>query len=481
MQSDTQEDKKTEIDAEISENETDKQEQYKKDDNINNQTGHNVKNKRGSSILRGILILLIILLGLWLIGGMPKISRILPYGKLQPTPTGKVNLSTNPNDQPIQVPSSAQAEDDAVTQVVEKSSPAVVSIIISKDVPKLQNYYFNPFGDVGPMPGGGPSLFDQFFGQNQPQPQPQQPGSGGTVKQEIGGGSGFVVSADGLVVTNKHVVSDMTADYTVLTNDGREYDAKVLGRDRTNDVAVLKVDPSKPQKGNGVNQMDTLPLGDSSQVKIGQTVIAIGNALGEFTNTVSKGIVSGLRRNITAGGFSGSEQLDQLIQTDAAINEGNSGGPLLNLKGEVVGINVAMAQGAQNIGFALPIDTVKNSIQSVQKNGKIVQPYLGVRYLGINQALQQQNNLPFDYGILVSKGQNPTDLAVIPGSPADKAGIVENDIILEVNGTKIDDKSSLARMISGFTVGQSIDLKIWHKGETKTISVKLEEAPASQQ
>lgn len=448
--------------------------------------------KRGSSLLRGVLIVMIIILGVWLIGGMPRISKILPFGQKSPGPAKELNLGNGPNPQPLQVPASAQAEEDAVTQVVEKTSPAVVSIIITKDIPKIQNFNFNPFGNSDPFSGGGSSLFDQFFGppspgatdgrggQNQPQPsQPQQPGSGGTVKQEIGGGTGFVVSADGLIVTNKHVVADSTADYTVLTNDGREYPAKVLGRDRTNDVAVIKIDPNNPTKGKGVSQMDTLPLGDSSQLKIGQTVIAIGNALGEFTNTVSKGIVSGLRRNIVAGGFSGSEQLDQLIQTDAAINEGNSGGPLLNLKGEVIGINVAIAQGAQNIGFALPINTVKNTVESVQKNGKIVQPFLGVRYVAVNTALKEQNNLPFDYGVLVSRGQNPGDLAVMPGSPADKAGIIENDIILEANGTKIDENNSLAKAISGMQVGQEITLKVWSKGESKTIKVTLQEAPGN--
>lgn len=429
--------------------------------------------KKATALLRGVMILLIIILGIWLIGGMPRFSKILPLGQKSPSLPSDLNLKSGPNAEPLQVPGSAQAEEDAVTQVADKSSPAVVSIIITKDVPKLQNFYFDPFSNGS---GSGSSLFDQFFGQSQPQ---AQPGTGGTVKQEIGGGTGFVVSGDGLVVTNKHVVADTAADYTVLTNDGREYNAKVLGRDRTNDVAVIKVDPVKPIKGQGVDNMATLPLGESGQLKTGQTVIAIGNALGEFTNTVSKGIVSGLRRNITAGGLGGSEQLDQLIQTDAAINEGNSGGPLLNLRGEVIGINVAIAQGAQNIGFALPIDTVKNTIESVQKNGKIVQPYLGVRYVVINPAMKQQNSLPFDYGVLVARGQNPGDLAVLPGSPADKAGIMENDIVLEINGIKIDDSNSLTKMISDFQVGQEITLKVWSKGDAKTVKATLAEAPGS--
>jgi len=432
--------------------------------------------KRGSMLLKTVILILVLVLGLGLIGRGNKISQWWPYftGKTpSPAPANNLNISAPKSD--LQVPEGALAEEAAVEQVADQASKAVVSIIITKDVPKIQNFNFDPFGDNSQDPS---SLFDQFFGQ-QPS-QPQQP-SGGTVKQEIGGGSGFVVSEDGLIVTNKHVVADTAADYTVLTNDGREYDAKVLGRDRTNDVAVLKVDPGKPTKGDGVDKMDTLPLGDSSQIKVGQTVVAIGNALGEFTNTVSKGIVSGLRRNITAGGYNGSEQLDQLIQTDAAINEGNSGGPLLDLKGEVVGINVAIAQGAQNIGFALPIDTVKNAIQSVETTGKISQPYLGVRYQLINKAIQQSNNLSYDYGALVLRGQGPTQLAVLPGSPADKAGIQENDIILEINGTKIDENNSLAKIIGGQKVGSVLELKVWRKGQVNTVKVTLEEAPGNVQ
>jgi serine protease Do len=441
--------------------------------------------KRGSTLLRAVLLILVLVLAFGLIGRGNKISQWWPYitGKSSNPLSTPSNIGINSRPSELQVPVGAQAEEDAVVQVADQASKAVVSIIITKDVPKIQNNFFDPFGGSGQDPS---SLFDQFFGgQSQlpqmPPQQQQQPGNGGTVKQEIGGGSGFVVSEDGLIVTNKHVVADPSADYTVLTNDGREYDAKVLGRDRTNDVAVIKIDPSKPTKGNGVDKMDTLPLGNSGQIKVGQTVVAIGNALGEFTNTVSKGIVSGLRRNITAGGLGGSEQLDQLIQTDAAINEGNSGGPLLNLKGEVIGINVAIAQGAQNIGFALPIDTVKNTIQSVEKNGKISQPYLGVRYQLLNKAIQQNSNLPFDYGAMVLRGQDPTQLAVIPGSPADKAGIQENDIILEANGAKIDDKNPLAKIIGGMKVGDSIDLKVWHKGNTNNVKVALSEAPNNTQ
>ena len=340
-------------------------------------------------------------------------------------------------------------EESAVIQAVKKGSPAVVSIIISREVVQRPDFFSDPFFD----PFG-------FGGQNQNQGQSQ--------RQEVGAGSGFIVSADGMVVTNKHVVSDQSADYTVMTNDGKKYVAKVQAVDPINDVAILKID---------ANNLPVLELGDSANLDIGQTVIAIGNSLGEFRNTVSKGVISGLKRDVTAGsGFRGqSELLSQVIQTDAAINPGNSGGPLLDIRGKVIGVNVAMAQGAENIGFALPIDIVKKGLASVKKIGRITQPYIGVRYLPVDQQIQKDNNLPFEYGALVVRGQQVTDFAVIPGSPADKAGIVENDIILEINNTKIDADHPLASLLSQFAVGDQLTLKIWSKGETKDVQMTLEE------
>ncbi len=349
-------------------------------------------------------------------------------------------------------------EESAVIKAVDKASPSVVSIIISKDVSKIQNSFADPFG-LDPF-------FDPF-GSGNNNSQNSQGGQGGTQQQEIGGGSGFIISSDGLVATNKHVVSDESASYTVMTNDGKKFDAKVLAIDPVNDVAILKIDAAN---------LPVLDLGDSANLKIGQTVIAIGNSLGEFRNTVSKGIISGLKRNVTAGsGLGDSENLSEVIQTDAAINPGNSGGPLLDINGKVIGVNVAMAEGAQNVGFALPIDIVKKDIDSVKNQGKIVQPYIGVHYIPVTSDLQKQNNLPHDYGALVLRGQQITDFAVVPGSPADKAGIVENDIILELNNTKIDTEHQLSDQIAKFSVGDTVTLKIWHKGDEKTVQVKLEE------
>jgi S1-C subfamily serine protease len=338
---------------------------------------------------------------------------------------------------------------------VQKSTPAVVSVIVSKNVPQAQDFFSNPFG------------FPDFFGTPPGQNPGGSNGQNGSQLQQIGGGSGFFITGDGLIVTNKHVVEDTAAEYSVLTNDGKEHKATILARDPVNDIAVIKIDGT---------DYPTLSLGDSDGLKIGQTVIAIGNSLGEFTNTVSRGIVSGLKRSVTAsGGFGQSETLTNIIQTDAAINPGNSGGPLLDINGNVIGVNVAVAQGAQNIGFALPSNQIAKVVNQVKTTGKISTPYIGVRYVPIDSAIQQENNLPYDYGVLVSRGQKITDFAVIPGSPADKAGIVENDIILEVNGTKIDSNNGLADLIAKYNVGDTVTLKIWDKGAEKTVQVTLAE------
>ncbi len=354
-------------------------------------------------------------------------------------------------------------DDSAIIDVVEKSSPAVVSIVISKDIPKMQQFFSNPY-NFPDFFGQGFDSFDSFGSRGNGE---QAEDNGITQKQKIGGGSGFIITADGMIVTNRHVVSDTAADYTVITNDGKEYSAKVLALDPVNDMAVIKID--------GQNY-PTLNLGDSDSLKIGQTVVAIGNSLGEFSNTVSRGIVSGLKRNLTASGGRGeSERLSNIIQTDAAINPGNSGGPLLNINGDVIGINVAMAQGAQNIGFAIPANQIRKVVEQVKETGKIIAPYLGVRYVPIDDKIKQIINSAYDYGVLVVRGNTVTDFAVIPGSPADKAGIVENDVILEINGTKLDEDNSLSDLISKSSVGDTIKLKIWHRGEIKEIQVKLTE------
>jgi serine protease Do len=309
-----------------------------------------------------------------------------------------------------------------------------------------------------------PPEFRDFFGRGF---EFSTPCEKGTEKKEIGGGTGFVVSEDGLILTNKHVVFDTKAEYTVLTNDGKKYDAKVLARDPAQDLAVIKINASglRPVK-----------LGDSDTIKLGQTAIAIGNSLGEFRNTVSVGVISGLQRTITAGGAGfGSETIQGVIQTDAAINPGNSGGPLLNLKGEVIGINTAIVSGAQNIGFAIPINQAKRDIESVKKTGSIKAPYLGVRYLMVTEEMAKKQNLGASYGALVrGTADGP---GVIPDSPAAKAGVLAEDIILEVDGVRVDADHPLGNLIQKYSIGDTITLKVLRGKETLTLKATLEERP----
>ncbi|MDP2789949.1 MAG: trypsin-like peptidase domain-containing protein [bacterium] len=337
-------------------------------------------------------------------------------------------------------------EESATIDVVEKVQKSVVSIIITKDLSKIYN-----------QSGAGLSPFDLFFGNG------QQPSEG---TKELGGGSGFILSADGYIMTNKHVVDDAQADYTVLTNDAKSYSAKVIATDPVNDLAVLKID---------AKDLPAIEFGNSEDLQIGQTVIAIGNALGEYRNTVTKGVVSGLARRITAGDGQSSETLENAIQTDAAINPGNSGGPLLNLAGQVIGVNVAVSQQGQLIGFAIPANQANTVFESVKKTGRIVRPYLGVRYIPITKALKDQNKLSVDYGVLIQRGTTKDELAIIPGGPADKAGLQENDIILEINGVKLDTEHSLAGEIQKRAPGDTITLKVLSKGQEKTVTATLEE------
>jgi len=349
------------------------------------------------------------------------------------------------------------SQEEKIIRAVEKVSPSVVSIVITKDVPVFEQYLYSPFGDP---------LFSI--------PQYRQKG---TEKQEIGGGTGFVVSEDGLILTNKHVALDEEADYTVFTNDGKSYSAKVLARDPFQDLAILKIDQEKIVNEEGrlvIAPFPTVELGDSDRLQIGQTVVAIGNALGEFRNTVSVGVVSGLSRQITASGGGLVETLEDVIQTDAAINKGNSGGPLLNLKGEVIGINTAMVQEAQSIGFAIPINKAKRDIEQVKTLGKITYAFLGVRYIIINEAIQEENDLPVNYGAWIVKGIEG-DPAVYPDSAAEEVGLEEGDIILEFGGERITSDNSLAEIIQGYSPEEKVILKVLKDGEEKIFVATLKE------
>lgn len=356
-------------------------------------------------------------------------------------------------------------EESETINAVKKVQPSVVSIVVTQDLEKLYKQYQSPFED--------PFFKDFFNGFGLEYQTPNQDSdndsdsSDNTESQKIGGGSGFIISSDGLILTNRHVVSYSDVKYTVITDDEQKYEGKVLAKDPVNDMAILKIE---------ADNLTPIELGDSDSLQIGQTVIAIGYALGEYHNTVTKGVVSGLGRAITAGDTTGqsTEDLSNIIQTDTAINPGNSGGPLVNIAGQVIGINTAIDASGQLIGFAIPINDAKDDIESAQKNGEIVTPYLGVRYQIVDSNTAKSNSLSYDYGALVARGIGSDELAVVPGSPADKAGIVENDIILEVGGEKVNSKNTLVKLINKHKIGEEIELKVWHKGEEKTVTVKLE-------
>ena len=343
----------------------------------------------------------------------------------------------------------------ALPDIIAEANKAVVSVVVTKDMPIYEQYYeeFNPFG---------------FFGGLFSVPQVREKGS---EEREVGGGSGFIVNKDGLVVTNRHVVSDEKARYSVILLDGQSYSATVIARDSVLDIAVLQIEDLEGK------ELPTLTFGDSTNLRLGETVVVIGNALAEFRNSVSTGIISGLARSITASDSGGiSERLSQVIQTDAAINPGNSGGPMLNSKGEVIGVSVATSVGADNISFAIPAAAVETIVASIEEFGEIRRPYLGVRYSTITPKMKELNDLPVDSGAVISRGETIEELAVIPGSPADKAGLVENDIILKIDGEELKEKD-LATILRNKKIGQTIELLVLSRGDEKTVSVTLEQAP----
>jgi len=367
------------------------------------------------------------------------------------------------SEKPVELYKPVIDYETAVTKAVETASPSVVSIVISKDLPIIEQCprKYSPFFE------NLPPEFQDFFGDGFGGFETSEPCEKGKQKQEIGGGSGFIISADGLILTNKHVVYDTEAEYTVLLSNDKKYDAKVLARDPIQDLAVIKIE--------AIN-LTAAKLGNSDEIKLGQTAIAIGNSLGEFSNTVSVGVISGLSRTVTASGQGfGSETIQGVIQTDAAINQGNSGGPLLNLKGEVLGINTAIAQGAQNIGFAIPINQAKRDIESVKKTGSIKVPYLGVRYIMLNAEVAEKQKITETEGALVRGTEDGP--AVIKDSPADKAGLLAEDIILEVNGQKLTKENSLGNIIQKYNIGDKLNIKVQRGEKTLILQATLAERP----
>jgi len=273
-------------------------------------------------------------------------------------------------------------------------------------------------------------------------------------KVKIGSGSGFLISADGLILTNKHVASagaEGKSEYKITLYSGKQYYAQLIGKDPIDDLAVLKIfDKNLPY----------LELGDSNNLKVGTSVIAIGNALGRYANSATKGIISGLGRSLSASGNNGTtENLENVIQTDAQINVGNSGGPLINLEGKVIGINVAKDNGGESIGFAIPINKAKPVITSVKNTGRIIRSFLGVRYVTITPEIAEEEKLARSTGALIvvnDKGE----AGILPDSPADKAGLLVGDIIFEVDGKKINEQLPLSAYVNQFAPGKKLGLKV---------------------
>lgn len=378
--------------------------------------GSSNKFKRGGTLV-AIFLILSFLMGI--VGGAGAVMVLSSSTRLQHIlgiKNSNLNITTTKSEK------LKLEESSAIIDAVKKVTPAVVSITTT-------------------------ATAQDFFGR--------------TVEQE-GGGTGFIITNDGLILTNKHV-AQAGDSLSAMTSEGKSFDAKVVALDPTNDLAILKIEAS------GLPVVD---LGESNDLQIGQWIVAIGNALGQLQNTVTVGVISARERQITAGGgTSQQEQLNNLLQTDAAINSGNSGGPLINLAGQVVGINTAVASNAQNIGFAIPINQAKSAIDSYKQSGKIIKPYLGVRYTIITKDIIDSMNLKVNHGALVGAGQGQA--AVVADSPAQKAGIKSGDILLEINGEQINENHTLAAIISEYKPGDEIEIKIYRDDKELSVKVKL--------
>lgn len=286
---------------------------------------------------------------------------------------------------------------------------------------------------------------------------------------EVGKGTGFLIEADGLIVTNRHVAFDRQAVLTAILTDGRKFRASVIDIDPVNDLALLKIE------GRG---LPSLQLEADEKLRIGQTTVAIGNALGKYANTVTSGVLSGIERDLEASNnvTGGVERLEELLQTDAAINSGNSGGPLLNLEGKVIGVNTAVELGAQGLGFAIPVSEVRKVLASYRRYGAIARPRLGVRYFAVTPELVLERGLAYTYGALVGSDE-PGETVILPNSPAAAAGLKDGDILLEVNGRKLEGKWTLAKAIQSLTVGDVVRLKVARGGVLLELKAQLDAHP----
>ncbi|MEO8105660.1 MAG: trypsin-like peptidase domain-containing protein [Candidatus Saccharibacteria bacterium] len=329
----------------------------------------------------------------------------------------------------------------------------------------------------------GPSVVSVNVSINNASPSP----FGGSPQTQEAAGTGIIISAKGLIVTNRHVVPDGTTKVSVTLSDGTELkNVSVVGRTGASDsldIAFLKINDTKG------HNLTPAAIGDSANVQVGDDVIAIGNALGQFQNTVTSGIISGFARSVQAssgggsdpftGSTSATENLDNLFQTDAAINEGNSGGPLVNLNGQVIGINTAIAGNAQNIGFSIPINDVKGLINQVLDTGKFERAFLGVHYALITPDIADQYKLSVQNGAFIVPAADPSQPSVVTGSPAEQAGLQEKDIITQVDKNMVDKTHSLTSLLDQYQPGDKITLSVIRDGKSQKVVVTLAALPAN--
>ncbi len=331
-----------------------------------------------------------------------------------------------------------------IIKIAKKVCPAAISIIVSKDLPKINGFFDIPGSNI---------MLPNLDSKEK-------------TKTKIGGGSGFIATKDGYIITCNHVVADPDSEYTVLLDPEHKFIAKVLARDPLVDLAILKID------GDKLPFIKMHP--NSSKISVGEQVLAVGNPLGEFDDTISSGIVSGLSRRINAFGGGGMTSLRGLIQTDAAINPGNSGGPLVDMKGRVMGINSAIVSGAQNLGFAIPVNYAKAMLEEVQKHGKIKRPFLGIRYFVLNEQIAKRNKIKVNQGALIIR-ERLGEPAIMKDSPAYKAELKEFDIILKCNGIDITEKNTLNDILVTHEVGDELAFTVLRDEKEIIIPIQLEE------
>ena len=369
-------------------------------------------------------------------------------GSVYPNVMAQYKVGTNVDPKTASTIVNLIEEESATIHVVNEVTPAVVSVVARKSRADVVKTFRQQSFDTPAF------FFDETLTDEE-----------ASKMVDVSSGTGFFVTRDGLILTNRHVIDTPGAAFFIITNEGKEFPATLVDTDTVLDIALLRVEGT---------EFRAVTLADSDTIRIGQTVIAIGNTLSEFRNTVTKGVVSGMNRRVTAGfNLGGSEVIEKAIQTDAAINPGNSGGPLINLLGEVIGINTAVSIDGQAVGFAIPINQVKRAIEDVKTLGHIARPWIGVRYVFMTG---ETATPPFVFGAKLTSGKSLSETAVIKDGPADVAGLKENDILIAVDGVEFEQGKALAELVSLHRSGDKIQVRYIRDGKIAETTVVLGEA-----